>query len=126
MKKITCTPPNAIVFAYDPTSKKADTPEYVAGNTVNSNEDCISIATQAEIDGEVTIFLSTDQNPPPELHRVFHGSLRLPGKRIVVGTAHLETLLELEVGRERVELGVWVDDAENPASIFILVDGCRE
>jgi hypothetical protein len=125
MKKITCSPPNAIIFVYDPTNKNANTPDYIAGKTVSSNEDCISIGTQADVDGDVNIVICADEMPPQNLQCVFRGSLRAPGKKIIVGTAHLETLLELEITKESTDLSVWVDDVHNPASVFILVESMR-
>ena len=47
--------PNAIVFLYVIDSEDIQIPEYLDDTLIAANEQCVSIGTQAEVDGEVTI-----------------------------------------------------------------------
>jgi hypothetical protein len=122
MKTISVSPPYAIIFIYDPSNKNANTPEYINGRIISTNGDCISIATQAEVDGDVDITLDeSDTRNPVGLSLMFHGKLSTPGKKIVISTALHQSLLEIDVLQKTSKLKIWTDDDINATQIHISI-----
>lgn len=117
----TLSVPNAIVFLFDTATKNVKVPEYINDAIVASNKSCVSVGTQPDVDGEVTIKLAnkfTDlEKGPYEL--VFSGYIDTPGKKIAVVTSEFEKLLEMGVPNMKTEVHVWVDDQKYPSVVLI-------
>jgi hypothetical protein len=82
MKAITIVPPNAVVFLFDPENRSVRVPDTMAGQIVASNDSCLAVGTQASVDGDVTILVTTAaaEADISRLHRVFSGRLDRRGK----------------------------------------------
>lgn len=122
MSTATLAPPNAILFLFDRGNSAVSIPEYIDGQLVASNASCVSVGTQAAVDGEVTIILEskTSSAATAGLNKVFSGALQVPSKRLAVVTAEARTVLECEVASGMPEIEVWADDIRNPARITVI------
>ena len=118
MSSVTISPPNGILFVFDPTNKNVDVPSYVDGELTASTTTCISVGTQAPSDGETTVTLSVSDDPVMGMQHVFSGVLSTSGTLAVV-TAELKKILELTVSKGNIGVSIWVDDLRNPSQIVI-------
>lgn len=123
MSTATLAPPNAILFLFDVSNKAVTIPNYVDGQLVSSNDSCISVGTQASVDGDVTISLETAPSSRAMFGtmKAFSGRIRTPGHKLAVVTSDGRTVLECSVVSENPELEVWTDDSRNPAQVAIVV-----
>lgn len=119
MSIATISPLNAILFVLDPTNKDTVVPPYVDGELTAATGTCISIGTQAPVDGETEVSLELDGATPSDLHRAFLGSLVTPGGKLAVVTSEFERVLELDVPKGKANVCVWVDDLRNPARVAV-------
>ena len=118
------SPPNAILFIYDPANKNAETPEYSADSLVSATKDCISVGTRAYVDGDTTVKLfksSADVDVFPR-HRLFDGFIDTPNRKIAVITSELDVILEIVVQNEIAKIGIWTDDLHNPGTLLITAE----
>jgi hypothetical protein len=122
MSTATLAPPNAILFLFDRGNNAVAIPEYVDGQLVVSNASCVSVGTQAAVDGEVTISLEskTPSAPATGLQKVFSGILHAPSRKLAVVTAEDRTVLECVVSSGTPEVEVWTDDVRSPARIAVI------
>jgi hypothetical protein len=122
MSTIKLSPPNAILFVFDVTNKDVNVPQYIDGRLVASNNTCISIGTQAPVDGETTVSLEkrlqdvATHGP----HRVFEGRVECPGRKIAVTTSELKTVLTWDLEDTSAQVEIWVDDLHNPARVAVV------
>ena len=101
MSEVTLPVPNALLFVLDPNHQDVQVPEYASGALVAANATCASIATLADVDGEVTVrLIERDGATPTERFVVvFDGTLETPSRRVAIVTSQFESVLEQEVGR---------------------------
>lgn len=120
MTRTTLSPPNAIVFVMDLTNPDVRIPEYVNGRLVASTESCVSVGTQAEVDGKTTVVLvkSIADSNALEKH-IFQGKISTPGKKIAVVTSDLRKILEVNVAGDETLVNIWVDHNRNPSNVVI-------
>lgn len=109
--------PNAIVFVLDPDSRDIEVPEY--SGLVSSSRTCVSIGTQADVDGETDITL--DRDVSSALTCVFEGEIQTPTGAIAVVTSHMSSLARLEGCELNTKFSVWVDDLDNPSRISVVI-----
>ena len=121
MGTITISPENAILFVFDPASKNVLIPPYVDGELIAANPTCVSIGTQAPVDGETEVTMSLSNAAHPGLHRAFVGRIVTPNGIVAINTASFERVLEFEVAKTSVDLCVWVDDLRNPSQVIVEV-----
>ena len=96
-------------------------PEYDPATAVSANGNGLSIKAVSEVDGEVTVRL-TSAVPSAvgvEAHEVFAGSLSAPSRRVAVVTSENEKLLEADLASTIAQVRVMVDDSEFPADIWV-------
>lgn len=119
--EVTLSVPNAIIFLYDLASKNIQVPEYIDNVLVAANEKCISIGTQAYVDGDVTIRLlnQIDDSDKQSCEQVFDGYISTPGKKLAVSTSEGNAILQLEVKGEKTQVSAWVDDSDFPSLVLI-------
>ena len=119
--EVTLSVPNAIIFLYDLASKDIQIPEYIDNALTAANEKCISIGTQADVDGDVTIKLSSqiDDSDKEHCEQVFDGFVRTPGKKLAVSTSEDDAVLQVDVKEEKIQVFVWVDDSDFPSLVLI-------
>ena len=117
----TLSVPNAIIFLYDLASKDIQVPEYIDNVLVAANEKCISVGTQADVDGDVTIRLSSqiDDSDKKSCKQVFDGLISTPGKKLAVSTSADEAILQVDVKGEKTQVFIWVDDSDFPGLVLI-------
>ena len=117
----TLSVPNAIIFLYDLASKDIQVPEYIDNVLVAANEKCISVGTQADVDGDVTIRLSSqiDDSDKKSCEQVFDGLISTPGKKLAVSTSEDDAILQVDVKGEKTQVFVWVDDSDFPGLVLI-------
>jgi hypothetical protein len=120
MSTVTLSPPNAILFLFDRANKKVRIPTYIEGQLVASNDSCVSVGTQAAVDGDVTVTLEASPPNINELQRLYAGVLNAPSRKLAIVTAEAQTILEIDVGSDRPEIEVWADDQRNPARIAMV------
>jgi hypothetical protein len=113
------SPPNAILFVFDPTNKDVLIPSYVDGELTAATETCVSVGTQTEVDGDVEISLAISGAVPLDLQQVFFGTVATPGGKVAVVTSRFQRVLELNVPASAVELSIWTDDLRNPARVVV-------
>jgi hypothetical protein len=119
--EITLSVPNAIIFLYDLASKNIQVPEYIDNVLVAANEACISVDTQADVDGEVTIKLSNniDKSDKELCEKVFEGVIDTPGKKLAVSTSEDDRVLEVDVKTNKSQVSVWVDNLDFPGIVLV-------
>jgi hypothetical protein len=59
MNRAVLSPPNAILFVFDPTNKDVVVPPYVDGELTAATANCVSVGTQADVDGDTEVSLET-------------------------------------------------------------------
>ena len=76
-------------------------PECVPCHLVASTDSCISVCTQADVDGEVTIRQSNKKSEIEEALsdfveplKIFEGTLTSPSRRVGIHSSEVEKLLE--------------------------------
>jgi len=119
MGRAVLSPPNAILFVLDPTNKDAVVPPYVAGEPVAATATCISIGTQADVDGDVEVSLEAAAVAPADLQQVFLGVIATPSGKLAVVTSHFQRVLEVDIPSDAAEVSIWADDLRNPARVVI-------
>ena len=119
--KISIEVPYAILFVCDPENKSIDVPRYVDSSVVASSPSCVSISTQAEVDGSVDVSLDLVKNMSETTGYsiVFHGTILTPCRKVGVITANNHSILELRVETPQVEIFILVDNMESPGSVKI-------
>lgn len=116
--------PNAILFVLDPTNKNAIVPEYVPGECASSTSSCISVATIADVDGEVIVRLCSRGDAPifTTSEQVFDGSVETPGHVLAVGSAEVDRILEIPVPLTSTRITIKVDNLDSPLEVTVVVD----
>lgn len=112
---------NAIVFVFDLANKRVQVPEYIDGVLTASNKSCVSVGTQSEVDGEVTVKLSGNLlDSEKDLYEVvFRGAIETPNKKIAVVTSELDKILEMDVQSKETEVVISVDDLKHPSVVLV-------
>ena len=102
-------------------------PEYVPGDLVESTDSCISVCTQADVDGAVTIRQSNKKSEIEEAIsdfaeslKVFEGTLSSPSLRVGIHSSEVEKLLEVSVETQKALVAIWVDDSRWPSKVFVM------
>lgn len=115
--------PNAIVFVLDPSNRCASVPDYVPNQVAVANSTCISVATRAEVDGEVSFCLEKSSSGAGESahKRVFDGSIETPGGKLAIVTAQFERVLETDVTAPVSRVTISVDEMCAPSVVRVNV-----
>jgi len=113
--------PNAILFVYDPANKQVEVPEYEDGDTVSFTDTCISVGTQADVDGEVSIALEHFSPVCQELYLIHSGLIRTPHGNISVLTSEGEQIVTRKTNARMVKIRVYVDHA-SPGYVHFEID----
>lgn len=112
--------PSAILFILDPMNTETLVPAYVNGELVASTATCVSVGTQAEVDGETLVVLEKNlAKTPDNLFQVFSGSIASESGRLAIVTSDFESLLESEVSSGLVGVQIWTDDLRSPSKIVV-------
>lgn len=121
MREVKLAVPNAILFVLDPTNRGAIVPEYDSRSVIAATSSCVSIATQAAVDGDVAVRLSQPQNNthPEGLVQIFDDHIETPGKVLVVVTSQFDRILETDVRNTLTRVTVAVDDRKCPMLISV-------
>ncbi|MEZ5886397.1 MAG: hypothetical protein R3D56_05915 [Paracoccaceae bacterium] len=115
------SPPNAILFVFDPTNRGVTIPEYADGKLAAATDTCVSVGTLPEADGETEVSLATESPIAKGLKQVYCGKITTPGGKIAVVTSQLQRILELDVPIGSVTLTVLADDERIPSKVAIFV-----
>jgi len=81
MSTVTLTPPNAILFVFDPSNQNVTVPDYVNAQLIAANATCISVGTQAPVDGDTVVSLCEPETYRKGLEKVFDGRIETPSRR---------------------------------------------
>lgn len=119
MPKAVLSPPNAILFVFDPTSKDVEIPSCLDGELTASSSTCFSVGTQADIDGDTHISLDFGSVTPADLQRIFFGVINVPNGKVAVVTSQFERVLELNVPMGSMEVTIWADNLSSPGRIAV-------
>ncbi|MEO7594444.1 MAG: hypothetical protein ABI134_24745 [Byssovorax sp.] len=124
MMKAKLAVPNAILFILDPTNEAAIVPEYVPGEAAAATPSCVSVATIADVDGEVTVRLcaTLDDVERTMSAQVFHGSVETPGHVLAVVTSDFERVLEIATPSLVTRITIRVDDVQSTAEVSVDVN----
>jgi len=122
MMEINFYPPNGILFIEDPTNENVQIPEYIDGDIISHNKSCVSVCTQAYVDGEVLVKLLSEADSAnlQTAYKVFRGIISTPGKIISIITSENEEIIRMNVGTENTIISIFVDDADNPGIIEVI------
>ena len=118
----TLAPQNSLIVVLDPAT--GDIPKSMDNHLVASTPSCIAIGTLSAADGATTVVLTNAASSigaDPAMKRVFEGFIDTPRMEVSVCTVTLETLLSLQVPKERTAIEVWVNHESEPSRIAILV-----
>ncbi len=121
MPRVVLSPPNAILFVFDPTNNDAVIPPYINGDLTAATDTCVSVGTRAEVDVDTEISLDLGGTAPIDLQQVYFGAIGTPGGKVAVVTSQFQRLLELEVPIGSVAVSIWVDDRRNPARVVVSI-----
>jgi hypothetical protein len=113
---------HGVIFILDPRNRDVLIPEIVGDELVIATDSCISVLTQASVDGEVEVSLAFSEAAPPGLVHVARGNIRVPHGTLTVDTADEGVLFERDVPKGRVTVSIWVDDMRHPERVFINVE----
>lgn len=115
--------PNAILFILDPTNKAAVAPAYVPGEAAAASPSCVSVATIADVDGEVTVRLCApvDDVACEVSVQVFDGLVETPGHVLAIVTSEFDRVLEIATSSAVTRIAVRVDDAQSPTEVSVNV-----
>lgn len=113
--------PHAIIFVMDNDSKDLLIPEYIKGQLTAANGACLSIGTQADVDGDVHITLSDElsQDKVAQCSKVFEGKITTPDKKLSVCLSDGTVILEQKVKNPDTNIEVWANDDYAPDKILI-------
>ncbi len=113
--------PNAILFVLDPTNEAAVVPEYMPGEAAAATPSCVSIATIADVDGDVIVGLCTplDVVTFSAPVQVFAGSVETPGHVLAVVTSEFDRVLEIATPSTATHVIVKVDDVQSPTRVSV-------
>lgn len=119
--EVTLSVPNAIIFLYDLANKTIQVPDYIDNVLFAANEKCISIGTQACVDGDVTIrlFKQIDDSDKQSCEQVFDRYISTQGKKLAVSTSEENAILQIDVEGENTQVSVWVNDSDFPSLLLI-------
>ncbi len=119
--RISLEVPHAIIFLYDLSCENVVIPDYSQESIVAANDFCISVGTQAEIDGAVTICLSSyiSYSTIEECIKVFQGVINTPSLNIALSTSEMDGILKLDVQSTKTQVSIWIDDPDFPATVLI-------
>lgn len=109
--------PNAILLVLDPSNAAAAIPEYEA--LISHTDSCVSVGTQADVDGETEVSLS--RVGPAGLSLAFDGHVLTPSGSIGVETSEGASLGRIDGLTSRTKVAVWVDDNRWPSRVAIVV-----
>ena len=120
MREATLFVPHAIFFINDPGMRDIEIPEYVNDRLVAFTDSCISVGTQADVDGPVTVRLFDESRATEKAtKKVFTGDIETPDRKVGVVSSEDVTILELPVQNEKTSVTIWVDDTTHPTKIFV-------
>lgn len=123
---VTISPPNAILFVLDPSSGNILVPTYVNGQLTAANPTCVSVGTQADVDGETEVSLlrqnSGDGRVYAGLHQVFQGEIQTPGNQIAIITSDAAVVASESVNGQVTQVAIFADDQRNPSRIAVVVE----
>ena len=122
MSSVLLSPPSAILFLMDPMNKATEIPPYIDDQLVTSTVSCISVGTQASVDGETEVTLTRGDLEPRNLVRVATVNIALPMGNIAVVTSEFEVILREKATREVEKVSIWVDDDRHPSKVFIKIE----
>jgi hypothetical protein len=113
--------PNAILFVFDPSNKGAIVPQYDSSSPVAATSSCVSVATLADVDGDVTVRLLQlpNNSHPAGLIQVFDDQIETPGRVLSVVTSQFDRILETGVPSPVTRITIAVDDPKSPAVISV-------
>ena len=99
MKSITFSPAHPIVFICDYDNLDAEIPIHDEASLVCATNTCISVGTQPNVDGDVTITLATrdPQSKEGPYIEVFSGVVEVPNGELAIVTSEDEKLLAIDV-----------------------------
>jgi hypothetical protein len=93
------------------------------GRLIAANTSCVSIGTQASVDGEVTVTLEKTFGRAIEgMQRIFSGHISCPNLKLAIVRAENTTVLECEIRSAIPNIEVWVDHDPSPTNIMVLVN----
>lgn len=118
-------PPNSIIFLFDRDVKNAVIPIYEPSNILGATENCISIGTLSEFDGETTVQLWENcvnaKKKYPALHWFEPLLLATPSASLSVVTAKNKTLGSIQTNSKCSTILIGVNDISEPDLIVICI-----
>lgn len=111
--------PNSVVLVGD---AAGEPPKSMSGSLVSATSSCVAVGTMSEADGETTIRIVDEAHTPDKRGQLaFQGSLKLPSNRLTIASVLDETYLERPVAGPSVPIKIWVNDAEEPDEICVVI-----
>ena len=120
MKK-TMLVPNGVVFFFDPSHPDIVIPMHDDDYVVDANDSSVSVFTQIDVDGEVSIELAKTiaDSKKENLQQVFRGEIDAPGRKVAMSTSVEDLVLEVDVADTKANLSVWVNDLGSPDIVLV-------
>ena len=122
MTKLTrlCSAPNGIVFLYDP-EMIIDVPPDTGEGPILTTDNCVSIWTIHEDDGQVELTLS-NENVPDKGDILFSGKLKIESGRIAFNDSGVNELIGMPTRTGPVRIRIYADDALYPEKVLCILD----
>lgn len=118
-------PPNSIIFLFDRDVKNTVIPIYEPSNILGATENCISIGTLSEFDGETTVqllgYCVNAKKKYPALHWFEPILLATPSASLSVVTAKNKTLGSMQTNSKCSAILIGVNDISEPDLIVICI-----
>jgi hypothetical protein len=111
--------PHGVIIVGD---RDAPVPASFGEESVAASESVVAVATQHEVDGEVTIRLTDAADARPLAVRAFAGRLTVPSGRVTICNTSNDVLLEVSVCGGVAQVTVWANDARNPDEVVVAVE----
>jgi len=109
---------HGIIFINNISTENITIPEYIPEKLVSATNTCISVATQAYVDGYVEIKL-TNNFKNDSLNKVFQGMIETPDNEIGVFTSEDICILHINTLEDKTQINIWADDLMNPSKVVI-------
>lgn len=110
-------PVNSLIFVSDPAG--GEVPDWEYGKLILWTKSCISIACYPEQDGPTNVILGDINDVYPGLPPQYAGELLIPNRVVSVQTVTHEMIVQFDVGKDRVDVRIWLNHSRWPDEVRI-------
>jgi|SRR3954454_17601799 hypothetical protein len=116
-----CRPPNHQIVICDPTAKVV-VPLWEKGAPWVATDTCILCMCMIDFEGATDLTLGSGSEVELERAPVFDGTLKTPGRRIVVETVWHDPLLQMATTGTETRVRIWTNRFLTPDEVVVGID----